>query len=358
MSDQVETMMYTGSSKPWWMAGSKTMDTAKGRYGGMEAVTSAEAIELSGLGKFRVEKREAGYYSPHRKVWVPADGDRFLVRTDTGAALGRCKESYQEYQPSEAFSFLDGLAAEGALKYHTAGILDGGKKVWLLAQTPFSYDVKRRSGKLDRHHSFLMSSLDFTGAGSNIMAPTDVRVVCANTERMARDGAPVVFRVPHRGDMHAKYEAAADALAEMHGMQQRQQDELQSLADSPMDMKEFIGFATATFLKIDDIQKEIVDTKVAQWFAESSKRSHSMLENKVAKTTQLFMRGIGNEGDSKADALNAFTEYFDHDHVAETKKKVNAAKEAARGAKALTSSFEGHGAEVKHRVRQRLLATV
>ena len=81
-------------------------------------------------------------------------------------------------------------------------------------------------------------------------------------------------------------------------------------------------------------------------------------ENKVAKTTQLFMRGIGNEGDSKADALNAFTEYFDHDHVAETKKKVNAAKEAARGAKALTSSFEGHGAEVKHRVRQRLLATV
>lgn len=354
MSDMVERMVYTGTQKPWWMANSLTPNSQDGRgnYGGLNAISSAEAIRLAGLEKFRVEKWEAGYWSEPRQQWIRAEGERFLVRTDTGLALGRCTQQYQEYQPSEAFAFLDRFARDGEILYHTAGILDEGRKVWLLAQTPIHWDVKRRSGRIDRHYQFLMSSLDFTGKGSNVMCETNVNVVCANTERAARNGAPVLFKIPHKGDMNARYEAVREALESMYegAIQTAQED--QELASAPMSRSTFIEFATAIFLGVEqDEAKDEVDA----WFAKATDRSKSILRNKVQEATRLFERGIGNEGVSAYDGLQAFTQYFDHFDLSDIKDRVERGR---RAAKALTSAWDGDGAEKKARARQRLLRMV
>lgn len=352
MSDMVERMVYTGNSKPWWMANSQTMDTERGKYGGMNAISSVEAMRLSGLDKFRVELREAGYWSPNKEMWIRAEGDRYLVRTDTGLALGRCTEQYKEYQPSEAFAFLDRFAQDGEILYHTAGILDEGRKVWLLAQTPIHWDVKRRSGKVDRHYQFLMSALDFTGKGSNVMCETNVNVVCANTERAARNGAPVLFKIPHKGNMDARYEAVRLALEEMYegAIQTAQED--QALADATMTRSTFIQFATEIFLGLDG---EEVDADVERWFEKASDRSKTILKNKVREATRLFERGIGNEGVSAYDGLQAFTQYFDHFDLSGIRDKVERGR---RAAKALTSAWDGDGATKKAKARERLLRMV
>jgi len=346
--DLVERMMYVGSAKPWWMSSSASMSTEKGTWGGMEAVTAKRVLELvPELDGYRVEKRRAGFWSESRQTWVKSEDECFLVHTKTGTITGRCKDTYSERQVEEELQFLDRFARDGEILFHTAGILDNYKKVWLLAQTPSHYDVRRMSGKVDRHYQFLMASLDFTGGGSNVLCPTDVNVVCANTERMAVSGSPLVQRIRHSGDLDAKYEDARAVLDDMYGAVDATRDENQMLAESPMGLEEFIGFSTQTFLKVDTSED------VSRWLEKASDRSKTMLRNKVTKTSDLFMSGIGNEGVSKYDALQAFTEYFDHFDIGTVKSKVEAGR---KGAKALTSAFDGNGAATKARVRAKLLA--
>lgn len=353
MSDLVERMVYTGTNKPWWMANSASMDTEKGSYGGLDAITAERVIELvPEIATHNVEKRQAGWYSVNRNKWFEADADQFLVNTNTGKVMGRCTSQYQEYQALEAMAFLDKVVADGDAKYHTAGILDGGKKVWFLIQTPGHYDVIRVSGKRDRHYQFIMASQAFTGKDSNWLCGTDVNVVCANTEAMALNGSELKFRIPHKGDMNACYAKAREALEAVSDARDTLQDENQMLAETMMDTKGFIEFSTGIFLNMEGDDKEIED-QVEDWFTKASDRSKTMLENKVKKTAKLFRKGIGNEGVSSYDALQAFTEYFDHFDIGATRDKIANGKKAA---KALTSAFDGQGARIKSTVRARLIA--
>ena len=352
MSDLVERMVYTGNSKPWWMAHSTEMDTHKGRYGGMDAITVERVLELVPELGDRIEKRPAGFYSLSRDAWTKSEGDCFLVNTRTGFVTGRCTEAYKEYQAGEASLYLDRLSGEYGARYHTAGILDGGRKVWFLIQTPSRFDVRRASGKVDTHYQFILSSLDFTGKGSNVLCGTDVNVVCANTEAIAVGGSELKFRVPHKGDMDAQYEIARQAIVEIESASHVLQVENQRLADTPLGIEDFIKFSTQVFLDVEG-EKEIVETKVAEWFRDASDRSQTILQNKVAKTTNLFVNGIGNEGVSKYDALQSFTKYFDHFDIGAIRNKVARGK---RQAQALTSSFDGSGSKIKSKVRARLLA--
>lgn len=341
----VKFMMYTGTQAPWWLNAS----TAHLAAHADEPVTSKDAMRLSGLDKFKVEKRQGGFYSESRKSWIEVPEEMFLVHTQTGTVTGRCKDGYQEYQPSEGFEYLDRFVAEGSLAYHTAGILDEYKKVWLLAQTPSRYSITRRSGRTEEHVQFLMSSLDFTGAGSNVLCPTSVRVVCANTERMARNGAPIIVRIQHKGDMEAKYEAVRDVFAHMFEDAEKKRIEDQLLANALMKRDEMIETATGIFL--DKETKEEVD----EWFAKATDRSQTILKNKVFGVARLFDRGIAAEGDSAYDLLQAFTQVVDHADIGKVRNKVEAGKKAA---KAVTSAFDGSGAEIKVRARQRLLRKI
>jgi phage/plasmid-like protein (TIGR03299 family) len=344
-------MIYTGPV-PWWArnldAAGNTAD-GRGICGGEDAISAEELLKRFALDKFRVEKRPAYYFSPHRREYFPVEGEKFLVRTDTGQALGRCTYQWQERQPLEQFAFWDRVVGEGLARYKTAGILDGGKKVFLNLQAPGSWEVRRASGKVDRHLPYLLDSLSFTGKDSNIIAATDVNTVCMNTHDFAVEGSPLKFSISHRGDLDAKYDAVLETLGAIEAAIPEQQANLQALADDPMSTKEFIQFSTEIWLGLEG---EDVEEEVAKWFEKATDRSKSILQNKVADTAHKFRYGIGNEGVSGYDALQSFTEYFDHFDIGEIKNKV---RRGERAAKALTKAMDGQGVEVKTRVQRRLL---
>lgn len=349
MSHETEEMMYVGP-KPWHLQLGLT-DELRVRSAGDEPVLAEEMLRLSGLANFRVEKRQGGFFSPSRNEWIEAGDYRYLVRVSNGKVLGTCKKNYQEYQPLDLVGFLDRFVEDHEIRYSTAGILRGGEKVWINALTPIRFDVRRMSGKVDRHLAYLMAGLDFTGAGSNTLSATATNVVCMNTYRMALSDGHTI-RIPHKGNMDAQYDAARDTLKQMYEAAPKEQEALQLLADTPMNRKDFIEFSTSIFLGIDRETKEEVDEEVTRWFEKASDRSKTILRNKVADTTKLFVKGIGNEGVSRFDALQAFTEYFDHFDIGAIRDKV---KRGIAAAKALDSAMDGRGAEVKVKVRERLL---
>lgn len=356
MSHRVEKMMFTGK-KPWWY-GNSMQGEAIGIDLGENAVSSDVACKTAGL-DWDVVMRRAGFLDTRtlnvdgQPVWREAAGESFLVRETDGSVLGRCNDSYKIFQNAEAFAFLDSLVADGQLLYHTAGSLEDGKRVWILAQTPESWTIQRRSGMVNTHHAFINCMLAHDGKGSISLMPTDVRVECANTAGFAESGAErknLIYRIPHRGDIQSKLALAALAIRETLDASAERREVLQALAQTSMDTGEFIDFATSIFLGLDGTPEE-VEAGIAKFYEDATPRSKTIMENKVAKVARLFQSGQGNEGDSGYDALQAFTEFMDHMDIPGTLKK---AEKARRARKIVASSWIGAGAERKALVYKRL----
>lgn len=116
-TDGRTAMMYAGEV-PWHRLGTKLEEPA----------TAQEAIEAAGLNYLAELKQiQTGDGTP-----VPQR--RAVVRSDTGDVLGVVGTSYVPVQNHQAFGFLDAVVADGGLRYHTAGALGLGQRIWMLAK--------------------------------------------------------------------------------------------------------------------------------------------------------------------------------------------------------------------------------
>lgn len=121
MSENVETMFYT-REKPWHGLGVMVE----------ESPTSKDALHLAGL-DWSVEQQ------PVQTVdGTPLKGFLANVRSTDKKVLGVVTNKYKVVQNEEAFAFTDALLGEG-VTYETAGSLQEGRKVWLLAKLPHKY---------------------------------------------------------------------------------------------------------------------------------------------------------------------------------------------------------------------------
>lgn len=103
-------------------------------------------------------------------------------------------------------SFTDELLGKG-VRYETAGSLQEGKRVWLLARLPREYVIAG-----ERISPYLVFSNTHDGSGSVKVAITPVRVVCNNTLNLALDTAKRSFSMMHTGNIQDKIQEARDTL--------------------------------------------------------------------------------------------------------------------------------------------------
>jgi phage/plasmid-like protein (TIGR03299 family) len=134
-----------------------------------------------------------------------------LFRSDTGTPLSVVSDSYCIVQPKEVIEFYRDLVADSAFSLETAGALDEGRKVWGLARSNKSFEVKEK-GQVDAF-LLLASSCDKTLATT--VAFTSIRVVCQNTLCFAMDdikgNAPTKYlKVYH--DRHFDWDEAKKKL--------------------------------------------------------------------------------------------------------------------------------------------------
>ncbi len=189
MAANVETL-FSVREKPWHGLGTIVR----------EAPTSAEAIRLAGLDWTVVQEP---IYTNFNKV---VEGYRANVRSTDRKVLGVVSDRYKVVQNVEAFSFTDELLGSG-VRYETAGSLQEGKKVWLLARLPREYIVAG-----ERISPYLVFSNTHDGSGSVKVAITPVRVVCNNTLNLALNTAKRSFSMIHTGNIQDKIQEAKDTL--------------------------------------------------------------------------------------------------------------------------------------------------
>ena len=189
MAANVESMFYVRET-PWHGLGTKVL----------EAPASKDALQLAGL-NWRV-LQEPIYTATEELI----DGYKANVRDSDRKVLGVVTDRYRVIQNDEAFAFTDGLLGEG-VKYETAGSLQGGRKVWLLAHMPHEYII---SG--ERISPYLLFSNTHDGSGAIKVALTPIRVVCQNTLNLALASAKRSWSMIHTGDIREKMQEAKDTL--------------------------------------------------------------------------------------------------------------------------------------------------
>ncbi|MDD6070556.1 MAG: DUF932 domain-containing protein [Clostridiales bacterium] len=189
MAAEVETMFYVRET-PWHGLGTKVM----------EAPTSKEALSLSEL-DWRVEQ-EPIYTETGNLI----NGFKANVRDTDQKILGVVTDRYKVIQNEEAFAFTDELLGEG-VRYETAGSLQGGRKVWLLAHMPHEYIIAG-----ERISPYLVFSNTHDGSGAIRVAITPIRVVCNNTLNLALSTAKRSWSTIHTGDIKSKLEEAKNTL--------------------------------------------------------------------------------------------------------------------------------------------------
>ena len=189
MAHMIETM-FSVREKPWHGLGTIVM----------EAPASAEALKLAGLDWEVVQEP---VYTDNREL---IKGYKANVRSSDRRVLGVVSDRYKVVQNTDAFSFTDELLGKG-VKYETAGSLQEGKKVWLLARLPKEYVIAG-----ERISSYLVFSNTHDGSGSVKVAVTPVRVVCNNTLNLALETAKRSFSMIHTGNIHDKIQEAKDTL--------------------------------------------------------------------------------------------------------------------------------------------------
>lgn len=189
MAANVETM-FSVREKPWHGLGKIVM----------EAPTSAEALHLAGLDWNVVQE------PIYMEFNEPVEGYKANFRDSDRKVLGVVSDRYKVVQNVDAFSFTDELIGKG-VRYETAGSLQEGKKVWLLARLPREYIIAG-----ERISPYLVFSNTHDGSGSVKVAVTPVRVVCNNTLNLALDKASRSFSMIHTGNIQDKIQEARDTL--------------------------------------------------------------------------------------------------------------------------------------------------
>ncbi|MBO4591232.1 MAG: DUF945 domain-containing protein [Eubacterium sp.] len=189
MAANVETMFYV-RHKPWHGLGTEVKT----------APTSEDALVYAGLDWTVLQKNvysEDGHLIP---------GYKANIRNTDRASLGIVSDKYKVVQNKEAFQFTDDLLGAG-VRYETAGSLQGGRKVWMLAKMPQRYII---SGDEIAPYMVVMNSHD--GSSGIKVAMTPVRVVCQNTLNLALRNAKRTWTTKHTENVMSRVHEAKETL--------------------------------------------------------------------------------------------------------------------------------------------------
>ena len=236
MTANVESMFYV-REKPWHGLG--TMVT--------EAPASIDALVYADLDWTVLQK---DVYTEDEMI-IP--GYKVNVRSTDEAVLGIVSDRYKVVQNEEAFQFTDDMLGEG-VTYETAGSLQNGKKVWMLAKMPHRYII---AGDEITPYMVVMNSHD--GSSGIKVAMTPIRVVCQNTLNLALDNAKRIWTTKHTENVMSRVHEARETLGLAERYMSELGKEIDALSKIKLSDKKVLEYMQEFFPvteEMNDIQKK------------------------------------------------------------------------------------------------------
>lgn len=281
MSHEIESMFYRGET-PWHGLGRQVV----------EAQTTEEAMKAAGL-DWRIAAQP---------IYL-ADGTllkngKAIIRESDSKELGVVGPRTVPLQNADAFKWFDPWVQSGQVSLETAGSLQEGKRIWILAR--IGGDVGIVGDDVIRKFVLLSNAHD--GTRACLAGLTPVRVVCANTERMAiRDKNSMLLRVKHSGRMLSALDDIQKSINLANQSFEATAEVYRRMASKGVNQK--------------DLEKYV--RVVLGYDVPEGQEISARAEEQVSKVLSLFETGKGNDlpgvkGTVWA-AYNAVTEYLSHE---------------------------------------------
>jgi phage/plasmid-like protein (TIGR03299 family) len=296
--DGQHSMMYFGEV-PWHGLGQRPDQPA----------TAAQAIKAGGL-DWTVSKEPVFVEVKGARVEVPDRLATVRLRSNGELVpLGIVSNGYKVLQNREAFTFFDAIVGEGAAIYHTAGALDEGRRIWILAKLPGEIRVTNE----DITEKFLLLSNSHDGSRAVRVMFTPIRVVCQNTLTMA-EGRGDFISIRHSGDFHQRFESAAKMLGIINTRYAEIEQAFQFLVKNEISQQALVAYLNAVFPPPEE--------GAPKWVRDYSERARS-------GAAERFETGMGNNLKGVRGTLwaayNGITEFVDHEKGPWTEKSMKSA---------------------------------
>lgn len=330
MAANVETMMYVGSEGTPWHGLGKSV---------AEAQRAADAIVSAGL-DWTVSTE--GIVTSSGLPIVDGRRCRAIIRDDRREVLGITGSRYRPVQNREAFDFLDSLAAAGTMRFHTAGALGRGERIWILGQLKGDITIPKTDEVVKK---FLLFTNNHDGVAAGRALWTPIRVVCQNTLNQAlnqgkRDNEPGVI-VRHTGDIASKIAEAQRIL----GLTIRLYDDFESQVRRAAKLRISDDQRKAYFRSLYAPKSKPVNQEDGDTLSTQTRKVLDRLET-------LFHEGKGNDAKGVRGswwaAYNAVTDNADHFGTVHLHGRKKEDENAARSNR-LASIWFGDAAKVKEK---------
>ncbi|MFJ3310827.1 DUF932 domain-containing protein [Streptomyces sp. NPDC086549] len=290
------------------------------------AMTAEEAMRLAALDRWNVR------LLPLTATELTADGTtpvevaqhfataRTHPRTGRTETLGVVGSDYHPVQNEEHAEFLNLLADESGAHFETAGSLKNGRQVFLTMKMPQSLTI----GGHDEVDLYIAAFNSHDGSAAFRIVVTPIRVVCANTQRAAIQGARSSFVVRHTAGAKSRIAQARSAL----GLTFRYAEEFERAAQRMIE-------AEMTLNELRSVVDELWPVK-----DNDSARAKTNQRQRWGAISNLFERADTQAGirGTRWAGYNALTEYANH--VAPARGKTPGDKMAARAERIISGTSD------------------
>lgn len=300
MSHQVEKMFHVGEL-PWHGLSTELPDDA--RYdiaAGIAAAGQDWHVEMEPLYVKRVNAVvcETDGTVNLEERFERVDMRQATVRSDNKLILGTVGPRYTPLQNASAFDWFKPFLESRQAELHTAGSLDEGRKVWILAKLDLN-NAEIVPG--DDVAKFILLSNSHDGTLAVRVGFTPIRVVCANTLGMAhRKAESKLVRIRHHKTVEKTLEAVRDVMNLANQEFEATADQYRFLASRPISYKDLEAYVKIV-LKVEEEKDKPLATRT---------------QNTILDIISRFEGGIGSRIEGVKGtywgAYNAVTEWLSY----------------------------------------------
>ena len=272
-----------------------------------DCLTAEQVMTTARLGGWNVHTvaLTATDLTPDGVTTLPIADHFATVRTHphTGRpdVLGVVGAGYTVVQNEEHCELLNLLVDEAGAHFETAGSLRGGRETFVTMKLPQSITLAGTNGSDDVElYLAAMSSHDGSAAWRVIVTP--VRIVCANTQRLALRQARATYSIRHTRSAKGRIAQARQALGIVWRYAEEFETAAQKLINRSLELDEFQEIVDDVWNVSDDP----TDTLGPRAAGIRDRRNTTLRGLFLDAETQQSIRGTRWAG------LQAITEYLDH----------------------------------------------
>lgn len=280
-----------------------------------------------GLNRNNLVNPLAGEFAKDGNVYRELCGYYATYRVDNNEPLGLVKAKYEVVQNIDAFNFFDDAIGEGKARWDRAGILNGGRKIYLSAKLPI--ETKVGGDEID---NYLVFSNSHDGTSSVNIMFTPLRVICTNMLNAGLKSADAYIRIRHTESAKQKLQRGAEILRIACKHAATVQDYYNSLLTVKMTDKEVMEYLAN--LQLTDKERELLlDYDNINGYKRLILKDYRTMEvtgvsqrkaNQIASMFEYYCDGIGQKSIAGTawGAYNAVTGFYSNVANLEGEKRV------------------------------------